>query len=150
MNEELQSTNEELQTANEQLRQSGDELNRANAFFENILNSFHEGLIVVDAELRVQAWNHRAEDLWGLRSGEVTGQHLMNLDIGLPTEQLRQPLRQCLSGDSRLEQLQLPATNRRGKRVLLDVACAPFGLGSNATWGALITMAEAPAPAANT
>jgi two-component system CheB/CheR fusion protein len=148
MNEELQSTNEELQTANEQLRQSGEELNRANAFFENVLNSFHEGLIVIDAELRVQAWNHRAEDLWGLRSSEVIGKHLMNLDIGLPTEQLRQPLRLCLSGESAVERLKLPSTNRRGRRIVLEVTTAPFALGENATWGAIITMEEESAPVA--
>ena len=147
MNEELQSTNEELQTANEQLRQSGEELNRANAFFENVLNSFHEGLIVVDAELRVQAWNHRAEDLWGLRSSEVVGKHLMNLDIGLPTEQLRVPLRRSLSGESMIERLKIPATNRRGRSVMLDVATAPFSLGENPTWGAIVTMQEEAAPA---
>src|SRR5678809_1734384 len=67
MNEELQSTNEELQAINEEARESGDELNRANAFFENILSSFPNGLLVVDSELRIQAWNNKAEDLWGLR-----------------------------------------------------------------------------------
>ncbi len=145
MNEELQSTNEELQTANEQLRQSGDELTRANAFFENVLNSFHDGLVVVDAELRVQAWNQRAEDLWGLRRTEVIGKHLMNLDIGLPTEQLRQPVRQCLSGESPLARLQVPATNRRGRAIVVDVACSPFAVGNNPTWGTIITMEERPA-----
>ena len=142
MNEELQSTNEELQTANEQLRQSGDELNRANAFFENVLNNFQEGLIVVDAELRLQAWNHHAEDLWGLRSNEVIGKHLMNLDIGLPTAELRQPIRQCLSDGGAPVRLRLPATNRRGRAVVLDVTCAPFALMNNPTWGAIITMRE--------
>ena len=148
MNEELQSTNEELQTTNEQLRQSGDELNRANGFFANILNSFPEGLIVVDAEQRVQAWNHRSEDLWGLRSDEVIGKHLMNLDIGLPTEQLRQPIRQCQSGDGSLGRATVQATNRRGRTVRLLVSCSPFALGNNPTWGTLITMEEEGRPPA--
>ena len=147
MNEELQSTNEELQSTNEQLRQSGDELNRASAFFENILNSFHEGLIVVDAELRVQAWNHRSEDLWGLRADEVIGKHLMNLDIGLPTQHLCPPVRQCLSGESVIERMHISATNRRGRLVRLGIACSPFALGANPTWGALITIEEEAAPA---
>ena len=142
MNEELQSTNEELQTTNEQLRQSSEELNRANAFAENILNSFRDGLIVVDGELRVQAWNRRSEDLWGLRTDEVLGKHLMNLDIGLPTEHLRQPIRRCLSGESPGEKLQLPATNRRGRPVRLAVTCSPFALGKNSTWGALLAVEE--------
>ena len=142
MNEELQSTNEELQTSNEQLRQSGEELNRANAFVENILNGFREGLIVVDSELRVHAWNHRSEDLWGLRADEVVGRHLMNLDIGLPTERLRQPIRQCLSGESAVEKTQVPATNRRGRSVWLTITCSPFAVARNPTWGALITVEE--------
>jgi transcriptional regulator with PAS, ATPase and Fis domain len=62
--------------------ESGDELNRTNAFLENVLGSFHGGLIVVDGELRVQAWKNRAEDLWGLRSAEVQGKHLMNSTSG--------------------------------------------------------------------
>jgi len=99
-------------------------------------------LIVVDGELRVQAWNHRSEDLWGLRTDEVLGKHLMNLDIGLPTEHLRQPIRRCLSGESSAEKLQLPATNRRGRPVRLAVTCSPFSLGKNSTWGALIAAEE--------
>jgi two-component system, chemotaxis family, CheB/CheR fusion protein len=146
MNEELQSTNEELQTSNEQLRQSGDELTRANDFLENILRSFHEGLFVVDGELRVQAWNSKAEDLWGVRSTEAQGKHLMNLDIGLPTDQLRQPLRACLSGESKLEKLTLPATNRRGRAIEVDVTCTPFAVGDDPTWGALVMMEDRAQP----
>jgi two-component system, chemotaxis family, CheB/CheR fusion protein len=142
MNEELQSTNEELQTTNEQLRQSGEELNRANGFFENILNSFPDGVIVVDAEQRVQAWNDRSEDLWGLRSDEVIGKHLMNLDIGLPTDQLRTPIRQCQAGEAPVGRISLQATNRRGRAIRLAVSCSPFALGGNPSWGTMITMEE--------
>jgi two-component system, chemotaxis family, CheB/CheR fusion protein len=142
MNEELQSTNEELQTSNEQLRQSGDSLNRANAFLETVLSNFHEGLVVVDAELRVQAWNAQAEELWGLRSAEVQSKHLMSLDIGLPVALLDQPLRRCLSGASQYEQLTVTAINRRGRTIEVDVSCTPFSLGKNATWGAIVMMED--------
>jgi two-component system CheB/CheR fusion protein len=142
MNEELQSSNEELQTANEQLRQNTDELNRANAFFEGVLASFHEGLLVVDAQLRVQAWNSRSEDLWGLRSSEVRGKHLMTLDIGLPLDLLRQPLCVCLSGESRIERLRVTATNRRGRTIEVEITCMPFQLGDNPRWGAIVMMQE--------
>jgi len=139
MNEELQSTNEELQTANDQLRHSSDELNRANAFLENVLSNFHEGVVVVDGDLRVQAWNNRAEDLWGLRSAEVVGKHLMNLDLGLPVENLRQPLRRCLSGESPFERVTMQATNRRGRSIEVAVSCTAFTLGKNG-WGAIVMM----------
>ena len=64
-NEELESTNEELETMNDELHQRGIELNTTNAFLEAILASL-PAAIVVDRELRVQAWNDGARELWGL------------------------------------------------------------------------------------
>src|SRR5262249_48875089 len=78
MNEELQSRNEELQTMNEELRQRSEELNRANGFLESVLAGVRSGVIVLDREFHVIAWNHRAEDLWGLRTDEVRGQNFLN------------------------------------------------------------------------
>ena len=54
-----------------------------NLFLESILGGMQAGVIVVDRELRIDIWNHEAEELWGLRADEVVGAHLMNLDIGL-------------------------------------------------------------------
>ena len=81
--------NEELQTINEELRQRGDDLNRSNGVLEAILTGMRSGVVVLDRELHVIAWNPRAEDLWGLRADEVQAQTFLNLDIGLPIEQLR-------------------------------------------------------------
>src|SRR5262245_10085185 len=70
MNEELQSTNEELETTNTELRMRSDDLNTANAFLGSILTGLEVAVVVVDPKLQVLAWNHRAEDLWGLRASE--------------------------------------------------------------------------------
>jgi two-component system, chemotaxis family, CheB/CheR fusion protein len=67
MNEELQSTNEELQTVNEELRQRTAEVSHANAFLQSIVSSLRSGAIVINQHLNILVWNHRAEDLWGLR-----------------------------------------------------------------------------------
>ena len=69
MNEELQSTNEELETINDELRERTGELNQVNDFLEAILTSLGIGVAVLDRQQRVQVWNRRAEDLWGLRAG---------------------------------------------------------------------------------
>src|SRR5581483_11370371 len=79
-NEELQSTNEELETINTELRLRSDELNEANALLRSILAGLDVAVIVVNSDLTVLAWNHRAEDLWGLRGDEVQGRQLMTLD----------------------------------------------------------------------
>ena len=52
----------------------------------------------MDRDVRVQVWNETAAELWGLRDDEVEGEHLTDLDIGLPVEQLNQPIRACLNG----------------------------------------------------
>jgi len=144
MNEELQSTNEELQAINDELRQRGDELNSANAFLHSVMASLRGGVAVVDRELRLLAWSRHAEELWGLRSDEVTGHHLLNLDIGLPLERLRPALKACLAGESATQQIVLEAINRRGKRIQCEVTCTPLlGVASDVT-GAILVMEESP------
>ena len=101
MNEELQSTNEELETINDELRERTGELNQVNDFLETILTSLGFGVAVLDPQQRVQVWNRRAEDLWGLRPDEAVDNHFLGLDIGLPSEQLAPALRAVLGGDER-------------------------------------------------
>jgi two-component system CheB/CheR fusion protein len=117
MNEELQSTNEELSTTNEELRARTEDLHQMNAFLNSILGSLHAGVAVTDEELRIRAWNERARDLWGLDAGEVQGQHLMNLDIGLPLDEVLPLLRGVLNKGSDDVEVELVATNRRGRPI---------------------------------
>lgn len=143
MNEELQSTNEELQTINEELRMRSDELNQVNAFLESILTSMRGGVVVVDRELRVLVWNRKAEDLWGLRNDEVVEKNFLNLDIGLPVDQMRAPIRACLAKETDHVNLTVDAINRRGKSILCRVTCAPLlGLPNRTVNGVILHMEE--------
>jgi two-component system CheB/CheR fusion protein len=144
MNEELQSTNEELQTINDELRKRGDDLNRANGFLEAILKGVRSGVIVLDRELRVLAWNHRAEDMWGVRADEATGQNFLNMDIGLPLEQLRAGIRACLNGDGEHAEVVVSATNRRGKTISCKVAGTPLVGATKEVRGVILLMEEQP------
>ena len=126
MNEELQSTNEELETINDELRDRTGELNQVNDFLEAILTSLSVGVAVVDRNQRVQVWNHRAEDLWGLRQDEALDHHLLSLDIGLPVERLAGPLRTVLGGASEREEALLEAVNRRGRRIECATTILPL------------------------
>jgi two-component system CheB/CheR fusion protein len=125
MNEELQSTNEELETINDELQERTDSLNEMNAFLESILGSLRNAVIVLDRDLRVQAWNEPATDLWGLRAGEVQGEHFLNVDIGLPVEHIATMLRGCLLNQSNGEAV-LDATDRRGQTTRVAVNCSPL------------------------
>ncbi len=142
MNEELQSTNEELQTLNEELRLRSDKLNETNAYLASILTSMRGGVVVVDRDLQVQIWNYKAEDLWGLRTEEVKGQHFLNLDIGLPVEQLLQGIRTCLLGQAAYTEVTLEATNRRGRGINCKVTCTPMVNMAQEIRGVIMLMEE--------
>jgi two-component system CheB/CheR fusion protein len=139
MNEELQSTNEELRTSNDELRQRSDQLDHIESFWGSVIRGLPAGMIVLDADLRVQVWNTKAEDLWGLRPDEVRGRHFMNLDFGLSTDQLRGPLREAQAGRTP-EPLVLDAVNRRGRSIRCRVELTP--MGGKAPHGVLVLMQE--------
>jgi two-component system, chemotaxis family, CheB/CheR fusion protein len=142
MNEELQSTNEELQTINEELRQRSEELNRVNGFLESILTSLRAGVVVLSQELEILIWNRKAEDLWGLRSDEVVLRHFMSLDIGLPLEPLKQPIRAILNGNSPNYELLLTARNRRGKTIQCQMILTPLIPVGSDIQGVILLMEE--------
>jgi len=142
MNEELQSGNEELQTINDELRERTDEVNRSKAFLESILASLHAAAVVIDPHFHVLWWNAEANELWGLREDEVQGQSLLNLDIGLPVEQLRPPVRAVLSGRSPFQEVVLEARNRRGKAIQCRVTCTSLTGAERDTQGVILLMEE--------
>ncbi|GAX38585.1 CheR family methyltransferase [Nodularia sp. NIES-3585] len=126
MNEELQSTNEELQTINHELSERTTELNRTNIFLVCILKSLQTGIVVIDKSFNILVWNYMVEDLWGLRTDEVLGTSLFSIDIGLPLEQLRSPIRDSLSGKQEFQEMILDATNRRGRKIKCYLAITPL------------------------
>jgi two-component system CheB/CheR fusion protein len=143
MNEELQSTNEELQTINGEARERSEELTRLNAFLESILRSLRGGVVMLDRNLQIHKWNHRAEDMWGLRWEEVIDKNFLNLDIGLPVEQLKAPVKACLTREAEFLEVVLDSINRRGKPVRVKVTCTQLaGAGGGEPQGVILVMEE--------
>ncbi len=140
MNEELQSSNEELQTINDELRQRSEELNYLNTFLDSIFTSLRGSVVVVNRDMQIQVWNDKSEDLWGLRAAEVQGKYFLSLDIGLPVEQLRQPIRNCLAGEPKHLEIILNANNRRGKAIQCRVTCTPLLGSAKEIRGAIMVM----------
>ncbi|HEX2180075.1 MAG TPA: PAS domain-containing protein, partial [Actinomycetota bacterium] len=83
-------------------------------------------IIVLDASLRVRLWNRQSFEMWGLLEEEVLGSPFLGLDIGLPRDLLAPALMAGLKGDSSHHELQLRATNRRGKRIVCRVGISPM------------------------
>jgi two-component system CheB/CheR fusion protein len=143
MNAELHSTNEELQTINDELRMRTGELDEVNDFLESMLISQRGGLAVIDRDMRITVWNDQSAELWGLRSDEAPGQHFLNVDIGLPVEELKPTLRAVLAGESEGGTVVLAATNRRGKEFRCQVSVSPLLNRARNIRGAVLLMQEA-------
>ncbi len=124
MNEELQSMNDELQNSNHELRLRTDEVSALNGYMEGVFASLRVGVAVVDADMRITVWNAWAADLWGVRADEAAGEHLLNLDIGLPLHEIGPAVRTVLAGEHLATDdavLELAAVNRRGRPVRVQV-----------------------------
>jgi two-component system CheB/CheR fusion protein len=138
-NEELQSGNEELETMNEEMRIRTSELEEARAFLEGVLSSVAAGVVVLDARDRIRSWNRGAQELWGLRADEVYQHEFFALDIGLPTEELRESVASCLITKVPTPPLQVSAVNRRGRAMVCTVSCSPL---NGQTDGVVLLMEE--------
>jgi two-component system CheB/CheR fusion protein len=143
MNEELQSTNDELHSINDTLRERSGELDEARSFLSSLVNSIAMGMIVVDREMRVVEWNRGCEELWGLRSDEVMGTLLTDLDFGLPIAELKPLIGTAFVDAEATDEARLRAVNRRGRHIDLRVTCTSFRSASGTASGALLLMEEA-------
>ncbi|OBQ37646.1 MAG: chemotaxis protein CheR [Aphanizomenon flos-aquae WA102] len=140
MNEELQSANEELQTINHELSDRTCELDQINIFLTSILGSLQMGMVVLDSSFNILIWNQTVEDMWGLRTDEVMNKSWFSLDIGLPVEQLRNPIRDIMSCKKKFQEIIINATNRRGKKIQCYLACSPLMNGT--VEGVIIMMTD--------
>jgi two-component system CheB/CheR fusion protein len=138
MNEELQSTNTELQTLNDELRERTGQLDKTNLLLRSVVSRTLAALVAVDQRLHILLWNSQAENLWGLRSDEVLGMPLVQLDIGLPIEPLLGPIRQCVAGGTQVHEMILEATNRRGQQIKCYIHCTPLFKDEHSEPGALV------------
>src|SRR2546425_1413126 len=154
-NEELQSTNEELETLNEELESTNAELNsintdlqlrtreveRLNTLLLAVTGNIEVGAAVLDGGMRVQLWNERAADLWGVRSDEVIGNSFFHLDIGLPAEELRKLIQAGAGGRPLHDELVVTATTRRGREIRCRVIAHAIGDGDQPA-GVVLVMEE--------
>jgi two-component system, chemotaxis family, CheB/CheR fusion protein len=139
INEELQSTNEELETMNDELRDRTDEALSTNAHLAGILASIPQAVVVVDSKLRVTAWSSNAAELWGVRADEVGGEHVLDLDIGIPVQSLRDPIRAALAGEEPAP-VTLAGHDRRGNPIECSISFSPLAGPDGAVNGAVLVV----------
>ena len=75
-----------------------------------------------------------------LRREEADGQHLLNLDIGLPLSQLRPLVRSALGDAAYAHTETLSAVNRRGRDIQVRVVCGALRQSDGNSGGAILVM----------
>jgi two-component system CheB/CheR fusion protein len=79
--------------------------------------------------------------MWGLRSEEAVGQHVLSLDIGLPVVELHPMLRRQAEGTGEShETLEVDAVNRRGRRIRVRATVSAFQHSPGERGGAVLVM----------
>ncbi len=78
----------------------------------------------------------------GMRRDEAEGEHLLNLDIGLPVADLRPVVRSALSDGAFMEEVKLAAVNRRGREVVIRVVCSSLRANGGEPDGAILVMGQ--------
>lgn len=76
----------------------------------------------------------------GLRRVEVVGDHLLNLDIGLPLEDLRPAVRTAINDGTGSVERAMTAVNRRGRTVEVAVTVHPLRARDSTVAGAVLLM----------
>jgi two-component system CheB/CheR fusion protein len=142
MNEELQSTNEELQTLNDELRDRTLQVDDANGFLQSILEGLEQAVVVVDSGYRVQLWNTGAERLSGLRSFEAEGLHFLDLELGLPVEEVQHLLRAVVVQGEARGVLEVDVTNRFGQPHRRVVTVSALRHHQGDVRGAVVSLAD--------
>jgi two-component system, chemotaxis family, CheB/CheR fusion protein len=142
MNEQLQSSNVEMQAVNVELRRRTDEVRQANALLGAILSSLQHVAVVLDREFNILMWNERASDLWSLPADDVRGRSFLGLDIGLPVEKLRAPVRSLLNGESPQRDIIMNAMTRSGRSIQCRIVCSPLMGLEHEIEGVILLMEE--------
>jgi two-component system CheB/CheR fusion protein len=123
-NAALQAMNVEVQTLHDELREQTSAAKEANSLLGSLLSGIDQGVVVVDRTLRIAAWSKRATELLGLPNDEVEGEHLLDLDIGISVERLRDPVERVLAGA--VEDIELDGPDGKGDATQVRILFAPL------------------------
>ena len=74
---------------------------------------------------------------------EVSGQPFLELDIGLPVEQVKDAVLRSLEGEEP-DPVELKAVNRRGQRILCRVTFSPMRDAHGGLVGVILSMEDQP------
>jgi PAS domain S-box-containing protein len=108
-----------------EVRQHAAQVETLKALQERILESSGVGLLLIDAEARIRAWNRRLEEIYGLPREEALGKLLREV---FPLHSIRRIERELLAVGPGVEAriYRHALVNRGGERIVVNLALSPI------------------------
>jgi PAS domain S-box-containing protein len=107
-----------------EVRQHAAQVESLKALQERILESSGVGLLLIDGEARIRAWNRRLEEIYGLPREEALGRPLRDV---FPLHSIRRIERELLAVGPAVEAriYRHALVNRAGERIVVNLAFSP-------------------------
>lgn len=134
-NDQLQAVNADLGSLNDHLQGRSEELERLNTDLRGILHSLNQGMVIVDAELRVVRYSPLAVQLFGLIEADI-GRPLLEVPTRLPLPGLREALQAAVAGGERR------SLEASGDDVVYLVQVQRHQQGDGRRQGAIVTLSD--------
>ena len=96
---------------------------------------------MLDADQKVRSWNRWSENAWGLREEETVGRKFIDLDIGLPSDELEPAVQSVIAGGEAVDR-EVNAVERRGRSVRCRVRVSPLLYEDRTSHGAVLFIEE--------
>ena len=108
-----------------EVRQHAAQVESLKALQERILESSGVGLLLIDAEARIRAWNRRLEEIYGLPREEALGRLLRDV---FPLHSIRRIERElaAVGPDVEARIYRHALVNRAGERIVVNLALSPL------------------------
>ncbi len=121
-----------------EVRQHAEQVERLKASQERILESSGVGLLLLDADRRILAWNRTLEEIYGLPRAEALGKGIEEVFPLHAVRRIQRELAACPPGqEARIYRYNL--VNRAGRRIIANVAISPTGPGPAGDGARVIT-----------
>jgi two-component system NtrC family sensor kinase len=108
-----------------EVRQHAAEVESLKVLQERILESSGVGLLLIDAEVRIRAWNRRLEEIYGIPRDEALGKLLREV---FPLHTIRRIERElaAVGPDVEARIYRHALVNRAGARIVVNLALSPI------------------------
>ena len=137
---QIQDLNLQLSDKNRQLEDNLYEVNRLKRFLDSILNSMHEGVVVIDTEGCIVLFNGSAEKLTGYSSTEVMGKEYNEI-LGQQISERFSPLYTLKNGQPLLFEEKV-IRSKRGEAIPVRYSTSVMTDNLNRTLGAVEVMSD--------